>query len=160
MPTALGVLPSNKPLPSGVCQIMRGAIDGAITVSGAGGAGMTDGQGRLMQIAYTPSYACWWQIKANVMWIAASGSPWRRVDYSINISPGDANGVTYFQIAAEAADGMGWRHQAGNAMFKLNPGVAYNVWLAYAYSGGNSQQYHTSPYNFRLLGRVLGEGVL
>ena len=163
-PTALGVLPSDKPIPNGRVQFKWGAHSGAEKWVNAGHSGLKldDGGGGWMQITYTPDYACWWDVRGNIMFRSVDGSgPWQRVDFNIVITPADADGRTQgHQVAAEVAPGVGWNGYVASGTFKLSPGVAYTAYLASGYSSGGTSAWYVSWDYTRLIGRVVGEGVL
>lgn len=164
MPTNLGILPATKPIPGARAQIKRGGADTVVSVTNAVAQGtiLSDGAGGDMRIVYTPTYPCYWVVRGNVM-THGIDVIWSRVDYSIRITPADADGVVVgyqcpMQVYANTT--VEWRSWAGSYMFKLNPGVAYTAYLAFEYSYGYTQQYHTGPSWLRITGRVVGEGVL
>jgi hypothetical protein len=162
MPTNLGVLPSDKPIPNGRVQIKRGASDAGVSLTAANvGYVLLDGQGGQMKVSYTPTYPCWWIVRGNVMTHGLDGG-WMRSDFAIDISPADADGVTRgFECPMQTYGGtIEWHTWAGSYMFKLNAGVAYSAYLIWAYSQGYTQQYHCGPAWCRITGRVVGEGAL
>ena len=165
MPTNLGVLPSDKPIPGNRIQIKRGAADIAPAVSNANnGQKYIDGGGGYMEIYYTPLYPCYWIVKSNVMAHGvADGAGWRRWDHSIYISPADADGISqgvqcphqlYDQTTVE------WRSVSATCLFRLNAGIAYTAYLATSYVSAGSAHYHTGGIWTRIIGRIVGEGTL
>ena len=166
MPTNLAALPSDKPIPNGKIQIKRGAADTSpvLGTGTASGTKLSDGAGGFLQITYTPVYNCFWVVRSNIM---AHGYPdgagWRRWDIGIMISPADANGVTTgVQLGHQLYDNstVEWRSVGGSYMFKLNAGVAYTAYLASMYVSAGSLRYHTGGMWARVVGRVVGEGVV
>jgi hypothetical protein len=165
MPTNLGLLSSDKPLPNGKVQMRRGVADGSATVANANsGQKIIDNGGGVMEIYYTPTYPCYWVVHSNIM---AHGYPdgtgWRRWDHLIAISPADADGVTTgFECPHQLYDNTSveWRTVGASAMFRLNAGVAYTAYLATSYTSAGSVRYHTGPIWLRMVGRIVGEGVL
>jgi hypothetical protein len=161
MPTPLADLPSNKPIPNGKVQIKRGA-EGSVQVSNLVpyGTRLSDGAGGSYEISYTPTYPCFWIIRANVMAVGDNGG-WQRWDYRINITPADADGRTAcFTAPTELYDSgtVSWRTFASGGRFRLNAGIAYTVFLTHSYSSGYYQRYHTNGQYTRLIGRIVGEG--
>ena len=162
-PTNLGALPSNLPVPNQRVQIKRGVTDTAQSVSNlvAAGTKLSDGAGGLMEISYQPRYPCYWLVRGNSMWRARSDQDanWRRVDHSIRITPADANGVTLgHQRPVTCYPTIEWRTHAISYMFKLAAGITYIAYLAFEYSTGYWQEYHTGRPYMRLIGVVIGEG--
>jgi hypothetical protein len=160
-PTNLGDLPSNLPFPNQRVQIKRGTVPTDQTVSNlvAGGTKLNDGQGGVMEIYYQPRYACYWLVRANLINKGWSQSAWRRCDFGLYISPADANGVTNgHSRPTNNYQGLEWRTCSFSYMFKLNPGITYTAYLAFQYSQGDYQAYHTNYMWHRIFGVVLGEG--
>jgi|tagenome__1003787_1003787.scaffolds.fasta_scaffold20741469_3 hypothetical protein len=164
MPTNLGALPSDKPIPNARCQFKRGAADTTVDVSNvvAAGTRLSDGAGGFMQISYTPTYPCYWVIRGNVMTHGVDAI-WSRIDFGIRIAPNDADGVVTgvscpTQVYANST--VEWHSWAASYMFRLNAGVAYTATLTFEYSWGYTQRYHTGPNWIRITGRAVGEGVL
>lgn len=164
-PTNLSALPSNAPVPNGRVQIMRGAADASTNVNTAtgGGTGITDANGKLFAITYTPKYPCFWIVHSNIM---AHGYPdgvgWRRWDHGIYISPADADGIGLgFQCPMGLYDNstVEWRTVGGSAMFRLNAGTAYTAYLAHCYLTAGTAVYHVGQQWCRIVGRIVGEGV-
>ena len=163
MPTNLDLLPSNEPIRAGRVQIKRGAVNVAPSVTSANnGQKLNDGTGTPIEIYYTPKYACYWVVRGQMMTHGVDGD-WRRCDFGILISPADAEGRTLgYQCCMQTYPNstVEWRTWSGSFMFKLNPGVAYSAYLTWQYSSGYTQQYHTGPQWIRIIGRVVGEGVV
>lgn len=163
MPTNLSALPSNLPIPNGRVQFKHGQADTAPSMTQANaGQLLSDGAGGYMQIAYTPTYPCWWLVRGNVMTHGIDGA-WCRCDYGIDISPADANGVTRgHQTCMQTYPNstVEWHTYASSAMFRLNAGIAYTASLSWVYSYSNTQQYHTGPNWLRIIGRIIGEGAI
>ena len=163
MPTNLAVLPSDKPITNGRCQIKRGASDVAINYNNTVPSGkLQDGAGGWMEIFYTPTYACYWVVRGNLMTHGLDGD-WRRCDFGVCITPADAEGTTLgYQACMQTYPytTVEWRTWAASYMFKLNPGVAYTAYLAWWYSSGYTQQIHFGPRWLRITGRIVSEGVL
>lgn len=161
-PTNLSALPSNLPAPNQRVQIKRGVASTDITVNNAVPAGtkLQDGAGGLMQITYTPTYNCYWVVRSNMLWAGVDGG-WQRCDHSIMISPADMDGTTNgLQRCMELYDQgtVNWRTHAVSACFRLAGGVAYTAYMAFAYSAGYNQKYHTNTPWTRIFGVVYGEG--
>jgi len=165
MPTNLGDLPTNKPLPNARCQMKRGGADATVQIGGglvANGAILTDGAGGDMRIVYTPTYPCYWVVRGNVMTHGVD-VVWSRCDFGIRITPADADGTALgvqcpMQVYGNSV--VEWRSWSGSYMFKLSAGVAYTAYLTFEYSYGWYQRYHTGPNWLRITGRVVGEGVV
>src|SRR3954453_12915360 len=101
--TNFGNIPSNLPAPTPRCQIKRGVTDSAVNYNNtvASNTKIGDGAGGFMQISVTPTYACYWLVCANFMTHSLDGD-WRRCDFSIYITPADAEGITQgCQIATQ-----------------------------------------------------------
>jgi hypothetical protein len=161
-PTNLGALPSNLPLPNQRVQIKRGTVWQEETYSNliAGGTKLTDGSGAPMQISYTPSYPCYWLVRANTMWHGKSGG-WQRCDHAIVVSPADLDGRTIgMQSCQTMYDNttVEWRTASPSAMFRLAAGITYTASIQFMYSSGYYQAYCTLKEYARILGVVLGEG--
>jgi hypothetical protein len=164
-PTNLAALPSNQPIPNGRVQIKRGAAD---TIFGLGFTQdpqpIPDGGGGFMQISYTPRYPCYWVVHCNIMAHGnAAGGGWRTFQFSIHISPNDADGVS------ETAGGslpvydnttVEWRTASVGAMFRLNAGTAYTAILYFDDVSSSNVGMHTGNMWCRIMGRIVGEGVL
>ena len=165
MPTPLAILPTNKPLSNGRVQIKRGVADTAVTVSNANsGQKISDGAGGFIQISYTPVYPCWWIVHSNIMSHGyPDGAGWRRWDHQICITPADALGVTMgYQCPHQNYDNstVEWRTVAGSCSFSLLAGTAYTAYLTTSYLSAGNLQYHTGPQWVRIVGRIVGEGVV
>lgn len=163
MPTNLGALPTTAPFPGARAQIKRGAADTTVNVSNQTPQGtiLSDGAGGDMRIVFTPTYPCWWVVRGNVMSHGVD-AVWSRVDYSIRITPADAEGVVVgFQCPMQvyANSTVEWRSWSSSYMFKLNAVIAYTAYLAFEYSYGWTQRYHTGPNWLRIMGRAVGQGV-
>ena len=163
-PINLGTLPSNLPLPNQRVQIKRGVVDSAPQVSNlvTYGSKLSDGAGGFMEISYTPRYDCRWLVRSNTMWHGVSGG-WQRADHGIMISPADADGVIYGHrrcMLHYDNTTVEWRTASVSAMFRLTAGIAYTAYLAFTYSSGYWQAYHTGKPYTRIFGVVLGEGEL
>lgn len=164
-PTNLADLPTNRPFPNGKVQIKRGAVDSAPNYSSANnGQKLPDGGGGFMEIYFTPVYPCWWIIHSNVM---AHGYPdgvgWRRWDHAIRITPADANGILLgHQCCQQVYDNgtIEWDTVAGTCSFKLNPGIAYTAYLTMEYCSAGTVQIHNGPLWCRIVGRIVGEGMV
>jgi hypothetical protein len=161
MPTNLGDLYANRPVPNGKIQIKRG-VEGSVDVANITpyGTKLSDGAGGFYEISYTPTYACYWVVRANVMAHQATGNVWQRWDYRLNITPADADGATGITCIAELHTSLSWRTFVTNARFRLNPGIAYTAFLTHQYSTGDWHRYHTNGLYTRLVGRIVGEGTL
>ena len=164
MPTNLAALPSDKPVPNGKVQIKRGLVDGSVVVNSGNYGKIQDGAGGFLQISYTPLYPCLWVINDNIMYHGvADGQGWRRVDHSIMISPADADGRTSgYQCPIQVYDQttVEWRTVAATATFRLNAGIAYTAYMNHTYIEKGSARYHTGPMWVRIIGRIVGEGVM
>jgi hypothetical protein len=161
-PTALGLLPSNLPIPNQQVQIKRGAsgVDLGVNNTIASGTKLQDGVGGLMQISYTPRYPCYWLVRANSIWRGYDGG-WQRCDHGIYVTPADLDGVTFgHQRCVNCYDQnvVQWRTHASSCMFRLAAGITYTAYLAFVYSSGYNQQYHGGTGWHRIFGVVLGEG--
>lgn len=158
--TNLGALASNVPVLNGLCQVKRGGADTMQNAVVNGG--LYDGVGGDMRITFTPTAFCAWIVKANVIAHGLSdGVGWRRWDLGINITPADANGyVQGFYSPSQVYDmsTVEWRTMNAQAMFLLDPGVAYTAYLVTTSVSGGTVQYHTGPQWLRLVGRVAAEG--
>ena len=165
MPTNLAALPSNARIPNGKVQIKRGVADTAADYSNAhNGWGISDGAGGDMRITYTTVYPCWWIVHSNLM---AHGYPdgagWRRWDHAINISPADALGVTSGHVQPHQNfdnSTVEWRTVGASVAFKLNAGIFYTAFLTTNYVSAGYVQVHTGPMWTRIVGRIVGEGVV
>ena len=165
MPTNLGNLPANARFANGKVQIKRGAADTAVDYSNAhNGWIISDGAGGDMRIVYTTTYPCWWIVHSNVM---AHGYPdgagWRRWDHSLYVTPADAYGVTQgFQCPHQNFDNstVEWRTVGCSYTFKLNAGITYTAYMTTSYCSAGTVQVHTGPMWLRLVGRIVGEGML
>jgi hypothetical protein len=163
-PINLAALPSNQPAPTPLVQIKRGVADTAVNVNNtvAYGTKLSDGSGGFMQISVTPTYNCWWVVRANVMSHGIDYG-WERWDWGIMISPADAEGVT---LGAQRCmqtypnSTVEWRTASASYCFRLNAGVAYTAYLTHQNSSGYTQAYHTGPRWVRIMGRLVSEGVL
>jgi hypothetical protein len=162
-PTNLGNLPSNLPFPNQRVQVKRGAAvtDQSVSNLVASGTKLTDGAGGPMEIYYQPRYPCYWLVRANLICKARSdqAAEWRRCDFALYVSPADANGVTLgHSRPTNNYPTLEWRTCAFSYMFKLNAGITYTAYLAFQYSTGYWQVYHTNAPWHRIFGVVLGEG--
>ena len=161
-PVNLGSLPSELPVPNQRVQIKRGVAAVNLTVSNlvAAGTKMTDGAGGPMEISYQPRYDCYWLVRCNSIWHGLSGG-WQRCDHGIYISPADLDGVTLgHQRPMDLFDNVTveWRTAAASHMFRLAAGITYTAYMAFVYSSGYYQEYHTGPGYTRIFGVVIGEG--
>jgi hypothetical protein len=162
-PTNLGDLPSNLPFPNQRVQIKRGAVatDQSVSNQIAAGTKLNDGQGGLMEIFYQPRYPCYWLVRGNLICKARADQDnnWRRCDWGLYISPADALGVTLgHSRPTNNYPTLEWRTCSFSYMFKLNAGITYNAYLAFQYSTGYWQVYHTNYMWHRIFGVVIGEG--
>lgn len=162
-PTNLGNLPSNLPFPNQRVQVKRGVAPADIAVSNQlpASSKLTDGAGGLMEIVYQPRYSCYWLVHGNLMCKARSDQDvaWRRCDFSLCISPADALGVTVgHSRPTNNYPSIEWRTCSFSYMFKLNAGITYTAYLAFQYSTGYYQLYHTYKPFHRIFGVVIGEG--
>lgn len=164
-PTNLGALPSTEPLRNGKVQIKRGGVDASNNYSNANaGQIITDNAGGYMQISCTPVYPCWWIVHSNLMSHGyPDGSGWRRWDHQIVISPADARGITVgHQLPHQNYDNstVEWRSVGTSVAFQLNAGILYTASLVTSYCSAGTVQVHTGPQWARILGRIVGEGVV
>ena len=165
MPANLADLPSNQPIPNARCQFKTGIWNGQTNVTNTISNIQIpdDGLGNsFMEISYTPRYPCLWVVRSNSIWCGISGG-WQRVDHTIQINPADADGqVVGGQTIAEVYDNttVGWCPFPCHAAFRLNAGIAYKAYMAFGYSSGGVQALYYGPEYLRLMGRVVGEGVI
>jgi hypothetical protein len=163
MPTNLGALPSDKPIPNARVQIKLPAAYGASQVSNANnGQKSGDGAGGYMQIQYQPTYTCLWVVRSNFIACGVNGG-WQRMDFDIALEPADLDGQTFgCQTVTECYDSttVGWNGWAGYAVFRLGAGTLYTAFLRHGYSSGGVQQIYYHPEYMRLIGRVVGEGAI
>lgn len=164
-PVNLADLPTNAPFRNGKVQIKRGAADTVYNVSaGNNGQKISDGAGGFAEIYFTPVYPCWWIISSNVMTHGyPDGVGWRRWDHGLRITPADVNGVLLgYQCCQQVYDNgtIEWDTVAGTCAFKLAAGIAYTAYLTSEYTSAGTVQIHTGPQWLRIVGRVVGEGVV
>lgn len=165
MPVNLADLPTDKPFPNGKVQIKRGAADTTWAVtSGTPAQKLPDGAGGFMQISYTPRYSCYWIVRGNMMAVGAvDGVAWRRLDWSIMISPADANGITEGQRGIHQvhdSNPVQWDTVGVSCAFALAPGIAYTASLWHFSVTAGTTYYHTGPAWFRIVGQIVGEGAI
>ena len=156
MPTALGALPSNKPIPNQRVQVALGVAEAVNHwVAGDAGTGLPN-----MGISYTPTYPCWWVVRANQIVSAVNGG-WNRWDYGIYLSPADLDGQFRTYVVCDVYDSgtVGWLSYAGCASFRLAANTTYTAYLAAGFSSGGVQQTYGGSAYSRLIGVIHGEGV-
>lgn len=165
MPTALATLPSNRPIPNGRVQILRGVGGHGFNFTSAAYGEIIDTINSVRtEIQYTPTYPCFWVVKGNLAWQGASGlsgGVWNRNDMQVAITPADADGRTSgAQCPMEVFDSgtvlyVTW---SLSSMFRLSAGTAYTAYLSFVYSSGNTAQCFLGQKYSRILGKVIGEG--
>ena len=155
MPTALGALPSNKPIPNGRVQVNLGPAD-APNHWTAADAGIA-----LLGISVTPDYPCWWVIRTNMI-VAGVNGGWQRWDYAITCEPADVSGLGSTKVVCDVYDSgtVGWLAYAGLATFRLAAGTAYTSYVRSGYSSGGTQQTWAGSLYSRMVGVTHGEGVV
>jgi hypothetical protein len=166
MPTALELLPSNLPAPTGRCQIKRGGSNANAVVrynnTVAAGTKHSDGVGGFLEISVTPRYACYWLVTGNLITHGVNGS-WQRMDWGIRITPNDVNGTSLAaKIATQCYDltTVEWQTTTGSYMFRLAANTTYTAYLSFEYSSGFNQEIHCNQAWTRIMGRIIGESVL
>lgn len=163
MPTNLGQLPSNQPIPNGRCQIKTGQADTIWYVGPAQlGQAVPDGAGGNIQIAFTPTRRCYWLVRANLITAGYQGA-WQRMDFGICITPADLNGLTTGStVISDCYDSttVNWTGYSGAYPFLLEANIAYVAWLQFQYSSGGIQQIYLGRDYARIIGVSKSEGIL
>src|SRR3954465_9540316 len=90
-PVNLGQLPSDQPVPTGLCQFKRGVSSAQVVVP-ADNTAFGDNAGGLMRIAITPQRAGWWIIRAQTIFTLADAT-WYYLAWNVTLNPADANGI-------------------------------------------------------------------
>jgi hypothetical protein len=161
MPTALGLLPSNQPIPNGRVQSKIAAHTGAEMWVNAGTSGqkLSDGATGAMEIAVTPTYDCFWVVRSNLI-VRGLDPSWQRWDYTLRLDKPDRNGFTYRDIVTKGHSAVGWTAFAGRAVWRLAGGTAYTCAIYAGYQSGGTTAWYCSNEYTRLIGRTVAEGAM
>jgi hypothetical protein len=159
MTVNLGQLASNTPVPTGVCQIKRGAGSTDMTFNNtvAQGTVITDGAGQPMRISVTPTNPGWWVIRAESVW-SSPDAVWRYWTWYVGISPTDADGVTGDWNHGCTHSITGYRESCLNTIFRLNANTTYSATMTWGYSQGNNQRIWPGTDFLYIMGEFVGEG--
>lgn len=158
----LGDLPTDQPVPTGLCQIKRGVANTSIAwYSGVAVQPLQDGAGGLMRIGpITPTRPGWWLIRAETMWVL-SESAWYYAHWGVRCVPLDADGRGDDRNHMCQHAALSWTEQVINTAYRLNAGTAYYVeqyWPNSANAG--TWNYHTYPEYHFISGEFIAEGSL
>jgi hypothetical protein len=160
-PTPLGALPSNQPVPTGLCQIKRGTpTTGTITLNNTFSVRpLEDGQGNPMRINITPARAGMWLIRAETIWMSPD-QIWDYFHWGVRCVPADALGFADDRNHHAMHGALGWTESVINTAYQLNAGVAYyaEMYWPNSSSGYNQAYFSGQDYHY-IMGEFL-EGML
>jgi hypothetical protein len=160
-PINFGQLPSDQPVPTGLCQIKRGVSNVSIAVTAASGVvALQDGAGAPMRISITPPRPGMWLIRAETMWVL-SDAAWYYCHWGVRCVPLDADGRGDDRNHHCIHSALSWTEQVINTAYRLNAGVAYYCemyWPASANAG--TWNYHCYPEYHYISGEFLEDGSL
>lgn len=159
-PINLGDLPSNQPVPTGLCQIKRGTpTTGTITWNNTVSIRpMEDGNGQPMRIAITPQRAGWWIIRAETIW-SSPDPTWSYFHWGVRLVPLDLDGAGDDRMHHCMHSAQGWTESALNTVYRLGAGIAYyaEMYWPNASSGYNQSYFSGQDYHY-IMGEFVGEG--
>lgn len=160
-PISLGQLPSNQPVPNGLCQIKRGTANTSIGwYSGVAVQPLQDGSGNPMRIAITPARSGWWVIRAETMWVL-SDAAWYYAHWGVRCVPLDADGRGDDRNHMCLHSALSWTEQVINTAYRLNAGTPYyaeQYWPNSANAG--TWNYHVYWEYHSIMGEFIEDGAL
>ena len=159
-----GVLTGTYPNPG----IDRTKVGGLIAVqrlvgNGAGYRAIVNGQKFYtdagvtpLQLSYTPPVDCNWEVHAQVGIIQALTAAYNHYFTNIQMSPVDAEGSEYIQIAkTQHSQVQQFAFNDMNRLFRLRAGVTYTAWLEFIQlATAGTWQYHQSFQYLSIEGRA------
>lgn len=161
-PVNLGALPSNQPVPTGLCQIKRGTpATGTITWNNTVSVRpLEDGSGQPMRIAITPTRPGLWLIRAETIW-SSPDATWTYFHWGVRCVPLDANGEGDDRNHHAMHSALGWTESVVNTVYRLNAGTAYyaEMYWPNASSGFNQGYFSGQDYHC-IMGEFVAEGSL
>ena len=158
-PVALGALPSEQPVPTGLQQFKRGA-SAAQVVCPANNSIMYDNAGAPMQVAITTgSRPGWWVIRAENIFIIGDAA-WYYFAWYVQLSPADATGWSIDYAHHRLHSALGWQQSCIDTAFKLNASTTYTATMYFRDRQAGTVYYFTGPEYCTISGEFIAEGSL
>ena len=159
-PVALGDLPSQQPVPTGLMQFKRGAIDAQV-VCPADNSIMYDGAGSPMQIYLTTgSRPGWWVIRAENIFVIADAA-WYYFAWYVQLGPtADVNGIQNQYAHHRLHSAVSWQQSCIDTVYYLNPNTTYAATMRFRDRQAGTVYYFTGPNYCYISGEFIAEGSL
>ena len=161
-PTNLAALPSNQPVPTGLCQTKLGSYSAAgITLNNTfSPRPLEDGLGGPMRISITPARAGMWVIHAETIW-TMNDPVWMYWHWGVRCVPLDADGKGDDRNHCAQHSALSWNEHVINTAYRLNAGTPYYAEMYWPNSSsGYNQQYYAHGYYHYILGEFIEDGAL
>ena len=142
--------PQGPPGPGGAAanvQRKAGTLAGYVTVAYNNNAGtIDDGSGGRMQIVYTPSVPCWWEVTAQAGNVQKLDAAYHYLYGWIMLTPADQDGIFQaYHIVMQHAQVNTYEGRMMKRLFRLAAGVTYTASLVLGQGNGGSWNYYADP---------------